>query len=236
VHPLPRRPARPIGFAHRGARAERPENTIEAFARALELGATGLESDAWLAADGQVVLDHDGVTGPPWRRRAVSAQVRSDLPSHIPSLADLYEACGTAFELSLDVKDPAALPPILAVAGAASATERLWLCHGDWQLMAGWRARAGAAKLVQSTRLARIPEGLEARSLALRAAGIDALNLHRRDWALERVATVHGAGLAAFGWDAQTGAEITRLLECGVDGVYSDHVDLLMPAIARLAG
>ncbi len=55
----------PIGFAHRGARSERPENTLEAFRRALELGATGLESDAWITADGEVVLDHDGVPGRP---------------------------------------------------------------------------------------------------------------------------------------------------------------------------
>ncbi|HKY78076.1 MAG TPA: glycerophosphodiester phosphodiesterase family protein, partial [Acidimicrobiia bacterium] len=38
----------PIGFAHRGARAQAPENTLEAFALALRLGATGLESDAWV--------------------------------------------------------------------------------------------------------------------------------------------------------------------------------------------
>ncbi|MGA1075335.1 MAG: glycerophosphodiester phosphodiesterase, partial [Ilumatobacteraceae bacterium] len=50
----------PIMFAHRGARAHAPENTIEAFQLALRLGATGLESDAWLTADGVVVLDHDG--------------------------------------------------------------------------------------------------------------------------------------------------------------------------------
>ena len=53
----------PIGFAHRGARAHAPENTIEAFTLALRLGATGLESDVWSTADGEAVLDHDGVIG-----------------------------------------------------------------------------------------------------------------------------------------------------------------------------
>src|SRR5436189_6205813 len=42
----------PIGFAHRGARAHAPDNTIEAFSLALRLGATGLETDLWLTSDG----------------------------------------------------------------------------------------------------------------------------------------------------------------------------------------
>jgi glycerophosphoryl diester phosphodiesterase len=236
MHTLPRRGGKPIGFAHRGARAERRENTMDAFARALELGATGLESDAWITADGQVVLDHDGVIGPPWRRRALSGQARAELPAHIPELAELYAACGPDFDLSLDVKDPAALAAILAVADAAGASSRLWLCHHDWRLLAGWKATAGEAKLVESSRLSRMGEGLEARAAILRDAGIAALNLHCRDWDRERVAAVHEAGILAFGWDAQSRLEITRLLEFGIDAVYSDHVDRLMAAIASHSG
>jgi glycerophosphoryl diester phosphodiesterase len=68
---LPSLLARPIAFAHRGARAHARENTLDAFALALRLGATGLESDVWLTADGVPVLDHDGVvrTGRAGRRR-----------------------------------------------------------------------------------------------------------------------------------------------------------------------
>jgi glycerophosphoryl diester phosphodiesterase len=236
MHPVPPRVGDPIGFAHRGARSARAENTIEAFALALELGATGLESDAWITADGQVVLDHEGVTGPRWRRRPISAQTRSRLPAHIPALADLYAHCSQPFELSLDVKDPAALPSILAAADAAASTSRLWLCHEDWRWLAGWRATAGLARLVQSTRLARITEGVEARATALRDAGLDALNLHRRDWTAEHVAAVHAAGIRAFGWDAQSPSEMVGLLRVGVDGIYSDHVELLMAAIADESG
>ena len=69
-----RRP--PIAFAHRGARAHAPENTLEAFRRALDLGATGLETDAWLTADGAVVLDHDGVAKRGLRRRPIAESRR----------------------------------------------------------------------------------------------------------------------------------------------------------------
>src|SRR5258708_931063 len=81
----------PITFAHRGGRADAPENTVAAFRRALEVGATGLESDARLAADGEVVLVHGSMVRTGLRR----AKVR-DLPAArlaelgVPRLADLY--------------------------------------------------------------------------------------------------------------------------------------------------
>src|SRR5215510_5737211 len=49
----------PIVYAHRGAPAERPENTLASFRRALELGADALETDVHLTADGAVVAIHD---------------------------------------------------------------------------------------------------------------------------------------------------------------------------------
>src|SRR5690606_15265608 len=123
----------PIGFAHRGARAHAPENTLEAFALGLKLGATGLESDAWLTADGHVAPAHDGVAGRRPRRRPIPPVPRAGRPAHVPTLEDLYDACGSAFELSLDVKDPAAARPIVEVARARGAADRLWLCHHDWR-------------------------------------------------------------------------------------------------------
>lgn len=131
----------PIGFAHRGARVNAPENTIEAFRVALKLGAPGLESDVWLTADGVAVLDHDGVVRSGVRRRSIAALERRQLPAHIPSLEDLYRDCGVDFQLSLDVKDDAAASAAVAVAGAAGddALARLWLCHPDWEELARWR-------------------------------------------------------------------------------------------------
>ena len=54
---LPSLLADPIAFAHRGAKAYAPENTLEAFALGLKLGANGLESDVWRTCDGAAVLD-----------------------------------------------------------------------------------------------------------------------------------------------------------------------------------
>lgn len=234
--PSIRRP--PVGFAHRGAKAHAPENTLDAFGLALRLGATGLESDAWLTADGVVVLDHDGTVGGPLRKRRIGDVTRDKLPAHIPSLEEFYALHGSDFELSLDVKDAAATPSIIAIARNAGPTaeERLWLCHPELEVVASWRPLSTVTKLVDSTRLKRIGEGPERRAARQRSLGVDAVNLHQTDWNGGLIALFHRFDRLALGWDVQLPRILDELLDAGVDGVFSDHVDRMMEAINRLAG
>lgn len=51
--------SKPYIWAHRGADAYAPENTLEAFSLAAEMGANGVELDVQLTKDGQVVVCHD---------------------------------------------------------------------------------------------------------------------------------------------------------------------------------
>lgn len=53
------RPARPLVVAHRGASVEQPENTIEAFEAAIDLGADAIEFDVRMTADDHAVVMHD---------------------------------------------------------------------------------------------------------------------------------------------------------------------------------
>ena len=81
----------PIAFGHRGARAHAPENTLDSFKLARKLGATGIESDVWLNAGGEPVLDHDGVVRRGLSRRSLADVKRSALQAQIPHLAERYE-------------------------------------------------------------------------------------------------------------------------------------------------
>ncbi|HKY66720.1 MAG TPA: glycerophosphodiester phosphodiesterase [Acidimicrobiales bacterium] len=224
----------PLAFAHRGARAHAPENTLEAFTLALRLGATGLESDIWITADAEPVLDHDGVAGGRLRRRPIRTVDRADLPPHVPTLAELYAACGTGYELSLDVKDPAAADRVVEVARDAGpeAVANLWLCYPRWEQLAEWRPRYPDVHLVDSTRLDRIREGPERRAATLAARGIDAVNMHHLDWTGGLTTLFHRFEVLAFGWDAQTPRVIGELIDLGIDAVYSDHVDRLVDGVA----
>ncbi len=235
-----RRP--PIAFAHRGGRAHAPDNTLEAFRLALRLGATGLESDVWLTADGVPVLDHDGLVRA--RRLArlrsvpISALPRADLPEHVPTLAELYAECGTRFELSLDAKDHTSAEAVVMVARAAGdgAHERLWICHPDWQLLARWRQDPDFAgvHLVNSTTRKDMRQGPERRAAQLAEAGIDAVNLHYSDWTAGMAALFHRFGRYGFGWGAQHERIIRDLVRMGIDGVFSDHVDRLVDAMGLI--
>lgn len=226
----------PIAFAHRGARAHAPENTLEAFLLAREMGATGLESDVWRSSDGVAVLDHDGVVRQGVRRRPIAQLLHEDLPEHIPTLVEYYEQLGVDLPLSLDVKDPDALAPTVAAAVAAGASGQLWLCHPDLATLQGWRGAVDAAKLVHSTHLKAMKGGPERHAARLRELGIHAVNLHHTEWSGGLIALFHRFGIVAFGWDAQHERILRELFDSGIDGVFSDHVDLLMQAVLHVHG
>ncbi len=226
----------PIAFAHRGARAHAPENTREAFRLAVRLGATGIESDVWLTADGEPVLDHDGIVKTAFRKRPIAEVRRAALPSHIPTLADLYEICGPDVPLSLDVKDPSAYDATVAVARAVggNAPANLWLCDPRWERLAAQRSTFTDVKLIDSTRLKRLTDGAERHASRLYEAGIDGINMHHTDWTLGLTTLFHRFSLFTFGWDAQHERILLGLQSMEIDALYCDDVELMMATIGRV--
>ncbi len=227
---------RPLAFAHRGAKAHAPENTLEAFALALKLGATGLESDVWLTADGVPVLDHNGLIKQGRKRRPVGEVLRSQLPAHIPSLTDLIEAhTDNAFALSLDLKGPDSGRAVIETVRMArpDLLPRLWLCHPDRAVLAELRSLDRDVRLVHSTRLSLIKEGPERGASILRDLNIDCVNLHHTEWTGGLMAMFHRFDRYCFAWDVQHDYRLTKLIRMGADAVYSDWVDRMMDAMRQ---
>jgi glycerophosphoryl diester phosphodiesterase len=215
------------GFAHRGG-AHGPDNTIDTFAAALARGARGLETDAWLTRDGVVVLDHDGRGGP--RRKApISGLSRRELPAHIPTLDELYESCGTDFDLAIDVKSAAVAVAVAAVAERHGVADRLWVVAPAPEQMAD----IGGAHRVVTLRgsVIRSPRRLSA-LIRAHNEGIEAVNARSMWWSRRLVEEVHVHGILAFGYDAQRQSALERAVAIGLDGVFSDHVDLMVNALA----
>lgn len=226
---LPSLLPRPITFAHRGARANAPENTLDAFRYALDHGVTGLESDVWLTADGVPVLVHDGTLGRV-RKRRIGDMRRAELPGHIPALGDLLEQCGTDYHLSLDLKDPRSGLAVFATIEAISPglVARTWLCHPDLEVLTALRPVSRDLKLVHSTRLVRLDQGPERHAARLAEAGVDGVNLRKDEWSGGLVTLYHRFERTAFSWDVQFEHELRPIVRMGIDGVYSDYVDRMM--------
>ena len=232
---LPSRLNPPIGFAHRGAKAHAPENTPEAFDLAVRLGASGIESDVWLSADGLLMLTHDRTIG--LRRRPISSLRREELPETMITLPELLERVPDTIDLSIDIKDDDAMLPLLEWAGTLSPVtrNRLYLCHPDWERLAEWRSIDPHVRLVDSTAMKHMTDGPERRAAQLAEAGIDAVNLRQQEWTGGMVTLFHRFERLCFGWDAQHRRILDGLLRMGIDAVYSDHTDVMMEAVAAAA-
>src|SRR3990170_7761080 len=110
--------ARPLIFAHRGASAYAPENTLAAFRLALDQGADGIELDAKLSADGEIVVIHDQTVDRTTPRKGRVDQLtlselrkldagswKGDVFSgeKIPALAEVFSAVGGKLKINVEL-------------------------------------------------------------------------------------------------------------------------------------
>lgn len=110
---------RPLIFAHRGASMHAPENTLEAFQLALEMGADGIELDITPSADGAPMVIHDPnlertTNGKGDVRQLSAAEIqRYDAGVkfggkysgvRVPTLREVFEAFGDRTRYNLDMK------------------------------------------------------------------------------------------------------------------------------------
>ncbi len=226
-------PSSVLGFAHRGARAHAPENTLEAFVTAVRMGARALETDVWLTRDGVAVIDHDGKAPRAGRMVPIGELDHCALPGHIPTVDEVQVAVGTAVDLSIDVKDASAFGELMRIRHAAGheVVRRTWLCHPDPSLLADWRSLDVDVRLVASTRRRHLLRRATCAPRSLAAAGIDVVNLRGDTWSRELVGRCHEAGLLTFAWNIQRRRRMRTLLAWGIDGLYSDHTDRLVETL-----
>jgi glycerophosphoryl diester phosphodiesterase len=110
-----------LAIARRGGAALGPENTVEAFQRAVDMGYGYLETDVRMTRDGVCVAFHDRavrrVTGRPAVLDAMYWDQVQQLTvlgrSRVPTIQELLDRWPSAYWM-LDIKAPAALPALAA--------------------------------------------------------------------------------------------------------------------------
>lgn len=234
----PRLPAlldHPVAFGQLTSETQETGTGPERLSAIVERGANGISAEVWLTADGVAVLDPSGRIGGRLRRRALSRVPADELDPAVPRLEDHYRTIGVDRPLSLDVRDPAAFEPILAVARAVGAEERLWLCHQDLGTLTSWRPET-SARLVNIAGSHRVEGGLERRAAELEQRNIDGLRLPHQDWTGGRVTLLHRFARLALGAGVVYDRETAALIDAGADGVYSARIEPMMAIVNEFYG
>jgi glycerophosphoryl diester phosphodiesterase len=233
-----------LAFAHRGG-AGHPavaglENTTAAFAHAVGLGYTYLETDVHVTRDGVLVAFHDailervsdGAGSLEDVTAAELARIRVGGREPVPTLADLVESFPTA-RFNIDLKSDAAVAPLAAFVTERGLHDRVLVGSFSSRRLRRFHRLAGprvptSASPAEVAAYVVLPGRLAAR-VVRRAAALQVP--HRRGplvVASERlVRRAHTAGLHVHVWTVDDADEMRALLDRGVDGLMTDRTDIL---------
>jgi glycerophosphoryl diester phosphodiesterase len=228
------RPQRPLVIAHRGASAHLPENTMPAFALAVEQRADMIETDLHVTRDGAVVITHDeelaGLGGRGEIADATLAEIRAldaGGGARVPTLDEMLDAFGAAIAFILELKkgtraeyEGLEAQAIEAVRTRGIAERTLFSSFYD-PVLARLRAAAPEARiglLISRRYPIRIVE-------RARALGAEAIHPEAPLVDAALVEMAHEAGLAVYVFTVDAEAEMRRLLSLGVDGLFTNHPD-----------
>ncbi|MFF2719467.1 glycerophosphodiester phosphodiesterase [Streptomyces sp. NPDC058011] len=238
--------ATPLAFAHRGGAADGVENTAAAFRRAAAAGYRYFETDVHTTADGRLVAFHDAtldrvtdargrISALPWSE-VRRARIGGTEP--LPLFEELLEEFPDA-RWNVDLKAEPALEPLLELIRRADAWDRV--CVGSFS-----EARVARAHRLAGPRLAtsygvRGVLGLRLRSYgipaALRAGAVCAQVPERQNGIpvadARFVRTAHALGLQVHVWTVNEPERMTALLDLGVDGIMTDHIETLRTVLSE---
>lgn len=230
----------PLPFAHRGGAADGLENTAAAFRRAVGLGYRYIETDVHATSDGRLVAFHDAtldrvtdaagqIADLPWSE-VRHARVAGSEP--VPLFEELLESFPDV-RWNVDVKAETALLPLLELLRRTEAWDRV--CVGSFS-----EARVARAQHLAGPRLATSFGTRGVAALRLTSYGVPAPvrssavcaqvpETHAGIRVVDRrfIRAAHARGLQVHVWTVNDADRMAALLDLGVDGIISDHIETL---------
>ena len=235
---------RPTIFAHRGASAHAPENTLAAFELALAQGADGIELDAKLSEDGHVVVIHDATvdrtTDRQGRVKDISlAELRSldaggffaeqYRGEKVPTLEEVFEALGKRMFVNVELTNYNT-PGDHLVESVCMLVKK---CGLQKQVLFSSFFASNLSKA--RGLLPEVPRGLLAfngllgvwaRSFGFAFGRYQALHPNLKDVTPQQVQRVHRLKRRVHVWTVNTAEDMRRLFNWDVDGIFTDDPQL----------
>ena len=242
---------RPLIFAHRGASAHAPENTIASFALALELGAHGIELDVKLSADGEVVVIHDATLERTTNGQGKVSQhnlaaLRAlDAGSFfsqnfslekIPTLSEVFEQFGKRTYINVELTNYSS--PRDGLADQVCALVKKFGLEENILFSSFLPSNLARTRNL----IPEIPRGLLTlgglagwwpRSFGFTFGEYQALHPKLADVTHEEVVRVHRLKRRIHVWTVNTSEDMRRLFSWGVDGIFTDNPKLALDIISE---
>ena len=230
-------------WAHRGASARAPENTLAAFRMALEDGADGLELDVHLTRDGVPVVIHDGTvdrtTEGTGQVRELNWQEISGLDAGtwfdqafageaIPALVEVFQWNAGRLDLNVEIKESSAGRAVLEI-WRRFPVNRLLVSSFDHDLLKALHC------LEPELPLGFLIDTGDWQPAVERAVACRARCFNPRQDLVDRpmVETCNSLGLAVYPWTVDGPVGLERLQELGVDGVFCNDPGRARRLLAR---
>jgi glycerophosphoryl diester phosphodiesterase len=239
-------------YAHRGACVELPENTLEAFGLALELGANAIETDAHMTRDGRIVLSHDAtgdrMAGIPPRVKIKNTTLselrtwnvgarftptrpglfRSSDRFRMPTLEEaLASYPGILFNVDAKQTTPDMIPALLRAIRSARAEDRVRIASFSTANLLRARALGYTGETsLSANEIARIMFVPRSALSWLRVDG-HAAQVPRRAYGISfasqgAIDRFHSLGVRVDFWTIDRKAEAEHLFAMGADGVMTN--------------
>jgi glycerophosphoryl diester phosphodiesterase len=237
---------RPAVFAHRGASAFAPENTLAAFRLALAPGADGVELDAMLCGSGEIVVIHDDTVDRTSGERGLVRQMKlaqlksldagsffapSFAGEPIPTLDEVFAEIGSRAVINVELKNyetpTDALPDkVVDLVIRHGLQDRIiFSSFHPFNLIRVRRRlpQTPAAILTLPGKPGRLLRGWLGRMLAPKY-----IHPYYSDVSAENMAREHRLGRRVNAWTVNEESEMMRLINIGIDGIITDN-----PSLAR---
>lgn len=234
-------------FAHRGASGDYPENTILAFDKALNLDVYGIELDVHKSKDGHLVVIHDEDIQRTFKGKGLVmnytlAELKKfncrkfefieNLDCKIPTLREVFELIkGTNITLNIEAKTDLIHydleQDIIDLIKKYNFEEKVLISSFNHKCIKIFKEldnnlKYGALYEHEKDYASEANVVEHAKKL-----GAYSINISRDLVTKEIVDLAHENGLKVFVYTVNTPIVMRKMIECNVDGVFSDYPDLM---------
>ncbi len=222
-----------LKIAHRGAKAYEPENTLQAFQKALDLNSDGIELDVHLSADGHIIVMHDETIDKMTNGKGdINSYTLAELKSflvagkhQIPTLDEVFDLVDKKCFINVELKNADTSKNVVSLIDKYIA-EKNWKYEHFIISSFDWNALEEVQKLNTNIPIGVLTEENVEDALAF-AETIKAKAIHP-DFQLlntENVYQIQEKGFVVFPWTVNSEQDIQKVKSYKVNGIISDNPD-----------